>query len=107
MIAGVHPLVLYIWLAYRLEETYEVHSGYCFHGTLLHKLGLTNADQAAFHDFHHTENKGAFGCELTDHLFGSMDRWIAVGRAEGYVKLAREQHARENALSKQQLLEHA
>lgn len=99
---GSHPLVFFVWLAWRLEQTYEAHSGYCFHGTFLHRIGLTNADSTAFHDFHHTENKGAFGSEFTDHFFGTMDRWIQVGRAEGYVKLAREQHAREKMAREEQ-----
>lgn len=98
LLTGAHPLVLFVWLAWRLEQTLEAHSGYCFHGTWLHKIGLTNADSTAFHDHHHTANKGSFGCEFMDWCFGSMDAWLAVGRAEGYIKLAREQHAREKAM---------
>jgi hypothetical protein len=45
-----------IWLTYRLEQTYEAHSGFCFRDTLLYKLGLTNADAAAYHDYHHSGN---------------------------------------------------
>ena len=101
---GAHPLAFLVWFAWRLEQTYEAHSGYSFYGTWLHKIGLTNADSAAFHDFHHTENKGSFGCEFTDHMFGTMDRWLQIGRAEGYVKMAREQHEREKAMKKLQEL---
>jgi len=102
LLLGAHPLILSVWLAWRLEETYEAHSGYCFYGSFLHSIGLTNSSSAAFHDFHHTENKGAFGSEFTDHFFGTMDRWIAIGRTEGYLKLAREQHARERLLREEQ-----
>lgn len=92
---GSHPLIFAVWIAWRLEQTYEAHSGYCFKGTLLDKFGFSHASAAAFHDFHHTENKGNFGCEFTDHLFGTMDRWLTIGRMEGYLKIAREQHERE------------
>jgi len=57
LLAGSHVCVFLLWIATRLEQTYEGHSGYCFYGTFLHKLGLTNAEGAAFHDFHHTGNR--------------------------------------------------
>ena len=55
---GCHGSVLLflVWLTYRLKQTYEAHSGFCFRGSLLWKLGLSNADAAAYHDFHHTGN---------------------------------------------------
>merc|ERR1711943_41191 len=48
---GAHPLIFFVWLGGRLQQTYEGHSGFCFHGTWLHTIGLTNADAAAYHDF--------------------------------------------------------
>jgi len=85
---GCHgsALIFFLWLAYRLIETYEGHSGYCFHGTLPHKLGLTNSYRATYHDFHHTKNQGNFGSELMDYLFGTMDAWVESGDYEGYIK---------------------
>ena len=70
---GRHPLVFLVWLAVRLEQTYEAHSGVAFVGTALHRLGFTNASAAVFHDFHHTENRGNFGAPWTDWIFGTMD----------------------------------
>ena len=75
---GVHMAIFWGWLAARLEETYEGHSGYSFAGTIPHKLGLTNADAAAWHDFHHTGNRGNFGAAYLDYLFGTMDAWVAM-----------------------------
>ena len=37
MFFGAHPLVFWVWVLYRLEQTYEGHSGFCFHGTFLHE----------------------------------------------------------------------
>ena len=71
IIIGAHPLQFVIWFVWRLTEAYEVHSGYVFHGSFLHKLGLTNADAAMFHDSHHTKNKGNYGRMITDVLFGT------------------------------------
>lgn len=85
MLAGVHPWVFWCWLTTRLQQTYEAHSGYCFAGTWLHKIGLTRADSAAFHDFHHSNNTGNFGATYLDHFFGTMDSWREIGGAEGYI----------------------
>lgn len=92
---GTHPYVFFVWIAWRLQQTLEAHSGYCFYGSWLQQIGLTNSESAAFHDFHHTANKGAFGSELSDHMFGTLDAWIAVGRTKGYLEKARLQHEQE------------
>lgn len=84
---GVHLAVWLTWLAVRLEETYEAHSGYCFKGSILHQIGLTNADRAAWHDFHHTGNRGNFGAQHLDHMFGTMDSWLDLGGMDGYVEM--------------------
>lgn len=85
---GCHGSVLMflIWLTYRLEQTYEAHSGFCFRDTLLYKLGLTNADAAAYHDYHHSGNCGNFGAEWLDWTFGTMDSYVQLGGAEGYIE---------------------
>ena len=49
---GFHVLTWWVWLAWRLFETYEGHSGYAF--PWLH------ADVTVYHDFHHTMNKGNY-----------------------------------------------
>ncbi len=83
---GRHPLVFWTWLAYRLEETYDAHSGYYFGDTFLAKIGLTHSVNAAFHDAHHTDNRGNFGFWCWDWLFGTMDAYVQMGDTEGYVK---------------------
>mmetsp|Transcript_9514 Transcript_9514/g.11411 ORF Transcript_9514/g.11411 Transcript_9514/m.11411 type:complete len:340 (-) Transcript_9514:443-1462(-) len=82
-----NPLMFYVWLWARLQETYEAHSGYCFANTFLHNIGLTNATHAAFHDFHHTNNKGNFGDYFLDAMFGTIDHWQAIGGEEGYIAM--------------------
>jgi len=85
---GCHgsPLIFWVWIAYRLWETYETHSGYCFYGCFLERLGLTNSRGAAYHDFHHTKNQGNFGSMLLDYLFGTMDSWVEMGGFQGYIE---------------------
>ena len=68
-------LLLFIWIIYRTEETYEAHSGYSFYNTFLHKIGLTHSTGALFHDFHHSRNFGNFGFEQIDFLFGTDKGW--------------------------------
>jgi len=92
MFFGCHgsALILFVFIAIRLQETYEAHSGYCFHDTFLQRIGLTNSKQAAFHDFHHTGNSGNFGFIWTDYLFGTMDAYVKLGMKEGYIKKLEE-----------------
>jgi sterol desaturase/sphingolipid hydroxylase (fatty acid hydroxylase superfamily) len=74
----LHPLIWAVYLLWRLEETYETHSGYCFEQSLGGRLGLMSGLQAEFHDFHHSNNTGNFGHYLIDELFGTMDSWLQV-----------------------------
>lgn len=86
LLMGSHFCVLLMWLINRLQQTYEGHSGYCFYGTFLHRIGLTNAEAAAYHDYHHTGNRGNFGGPAyLDHFFGTMDAWLDIGGVEGYI----------------------
>jgi sterol desaturase/sphingolipid hydroxylase (fatty acid hydroxylase superfamily) len=85
LLYGAHTWVFIMWLGNRLQQTYEAHSGYCFNGTWMHKIGLTRADDAAFHDFHHSTNKGNFGTLYLDHFFGTMDAWLSIGTYDGYI----------------------
>eukprot|EP00759_Apiculatamorpha_spiralis_P049434 PhF_6_TR44253/c0_g1_i2/m.68095 len=73
---GVHPFVWFTWLSWRLYQTFEAHSGYCFRGSLLQKIGLTFSQSAIFHDYHHSENKGNYGSPMTDYLGRSMDSYL-------------------------------
>jgi len=74
---AVHPLIWFVWLAWRLINTYETHSGFCFRGSWPQKyLGLTNSLTCEHHDFHHTVNKGAYGSVRMDWLFGSLDSFL-------------------------------
>merc|ERR1711918_8064 len=48
---GCHPLCVWLWIALRLQQTYEAHSGYYFTGPL-DWFGLSHAESAAHHDHH-------------------------------------------------------
>lgn len=89
--SGAHPLAISVYIMDRLEKTYETHSGYCFYGTKLHSIGLTNSEGCAYHDHHHVLNRGNFGEEFMDHFMGTHDHWIKIGGVEGYVQMSREQ----------------
>eukprot|EP00127_Corallochytrium_limacisporum_P003302 Clim_evm151s147 gene=Clim_evmTU151s147 len=88
----VHPLIFQMWLTWRLEETYESHSGYCFLNTTLGDMGLLHGFKAAFHDYHHTRNKGNFGGPQYDELFGTQDWWLTQGGVQGQWDLKRRLH---------------
>eukprot|EP01134_Creolimax_fragrantissima_P005371 CFRG5371T1 len=79
---GVHPLIYFAWLGWRMVETYEAHSGYCFSRSFFGKLGLLHGGHAAFHDAHHTINTGNYGSPLFDGWFGTMDQWVKDGMEE-------------------------
>lgn len=83
--SGAHPIIYLVWLASRLQQTYEGHSGYCFKGSLLQQIGLTNSSAAAYHDHHHTGNRGNFGSEYLDYFCGTMDAWVQDGGEDGYL----------------------
>ena len=84
-------LFLLVWLAARLQQTYEAHSGFCFYGTWPYTIfGLTNADACAYHDFHHSGNCGNFGAVWLDWTFGTMDFWVQLGGTQGYIELCRK-----------------
>lgn len=48
-------------------------------------VGLSAADAAAHHDYHHAVNTGNFGVEWCDWLFGTQDGYCAGGGLQGYV----------------------
>ena len=63
-----------VWILWRSWESYEAHCGYSFDRCLPSYLGLLYADQAKFHDWHHT-HKGNFGHLWIDYPLGTMDSW--------------------------------
>ena len=67
---------------------YESHSGFCFDDCrAMRLLGLSSPRNTAYHDFHHTVNKGNFGsaqAEYLDWLFGTQQAWGQGGGYEGY-----------------------
>eukprot|EP01084_Bolivina_argentea_P028517 53002_1 len=76
---GAHPLIFFVYLFWRLWETYESHSGYSFRGTFLYKIGLTCSDQTLYHDFHHTKNIGNYAGRMQDWVMGTdtgYNKWL-------------------------------
>ena len=71
-VTRAHFHIVFFWFFIRVLAVAEGHSGYCFHGTLLDKIGLLNASASANHDFHHTFNSGNFGSCTLDYLFGTV-----------------------------------
>lgn len=94
-VGGFHMCAFMSSVVIKLESTYETHSGYCFHGSWLQKIGLTNSEQAAYHDFHHAKNRGNFGHTYIDWVFGTMDGWLAVGGLGGYIALKQKREMEE------------
>jgi len=84
---GYHPLVFFFWLAWRLQETYEAHSGYAFIGNFWHRVGLTNGSACAYHDHHHMKNQGNFSSSYLDWIFGTQDAWARDGGEKGYIAI--------------------
>ena len=74
IICCVHPLQFTIWLIWMWQLSYETHSGYVFHGSFAHKIGLTHSVTASCHDFHHSHNNGSFGNIQWDILFDTVDK---------------------------------
>jgi len=68
---GMHLVTLYIWLAIRLLQTVEVHSGYNFPWSTNRWMPLWGG--AEFHDFHHMTFSSNFSSTFTlwDWVFGT------------------------------------
>ena len=72
-----------VWLALRMFETYESHSGYCFSTSRCSVIfGLLNGVRAKHHAFHHIANKGNYGGPLMDYFFGTMGAYFLHNRRE-------------------------
>ena len=86
LIFPCHPIVIIVWLFLRTRQTYETHSGYCFHNTILENIGLLHARGSAHHHFHHARNKENYGeGEWMDFLFNTMNTYKKNGLMEGYI----------------------
>jgi sterol desaturase/sphingolipid hydroxylase (fatty acid hydroxylase superfamily) len=59
LVMGSHVAVLWIWLAIRVAETVDAHSGYRFPLSPFAMLGFQGG--AERHDFHHSHNVGCYG----------------------------------------------
>ena len=85
VLTGAHYHVVFVWFMLRLTEVYEAHSGYCFRDAPAPLRLLSHWRSAVHHDHHHVVNMGNFGWELLDHLFGTMDHFVAAGGVECYL----------------------
>jgi hypothetical protein len=76
-----------------------LRSGYSFVGTWAHTyLGLTHGSHAAYHDFHHTGNRGNFGGpEYLDYFGGTLQPWMDIGGVEGYLAQKEKEKAAASA----------
>lgn len=68
VLVGAHPLVFYVWLTMRLLQTYETHSGV--------QLPWSQGEATAWHDYHHSHNRGCFGAMWLDQLCGTCDHYL-------------------------------
>ena len=86
LIFPCHPIVIIVWLFLRTRQTYETHSGYCFHNTFLENIWLLHSRGSAHHHFHHARNKENYGeGEWMDFLFDTMNTYKRNGLMEGYI----------------------
>jgi len=73
MLVGSHPIVIGAFVALRIWESLEVHSGYDLPFPL-HFFGLFSLIHggARYHDYHHSNNVGNFGIlRIWDRLMGT------------------------------------
>lgn len=59
LVMGSHPVTIWVWLALRIWETIDAHSGYLFGWSPFHYFDFQGG--ADRHDFHHSHNIGCFG----------------------------------------------
>ncbi len=59
LLMGSHLFTLMLWIAFRLWETIDVHSGYSFKWSPWHLLPFQGG--ADRHYFHHSHNQGCYG----------------------------------------------
>lgn len=69
LLMGSHAVVLWAWIAFRLVETIDSHSGYHFEWSLFNRMFA--AKGAMRHDYHHSHNKGCYGAFIWDRFMGT------------------------------------
>eukprot|EP01110_Echinostelium_bisporum_P009811 TRINITY_DN3417_c0_g1_i1.p1 TRINITY_DN3417_c0_g1~~TRINITY_DN3417_c0_g1_i1.p1 ORF type:complete len:278 (+),score=79.56 TRINITY_DN3417_c0_g1_i1:123-956(+) len=71
MLLARHLLTVYVWLAFRIYQTLEAHSGYRFPWSITEYIPFWGG--AHFHDFHHETFTGNYSSTFTymDRLFGT------------------------------------
>lgn len=71
LLMGSHVTTLWLWLALRLLETIDTHSGYSFDWSPTKWLPFLNG--SVRHDFHHSHNTGCYGAmtPFWDYLMGT------------------------------------
>lgn len=67
VLLGAHGFTWFVWLTWRLIDTYIHHSGFDF--PLIGDGGV--------HDFHHTNNVGSYSSDFMDSIFGTNTQWLA------------------------------
>lgn len=68
-----------VWMALKVEESCQLHSGYDFNSTLLGRLGFLQGWRSRFHFAHHTNGRKPVNLSslmLADYLFGTMKEFI-------------------------------
>eukprot|EP01116_Phalansterium_solitarium_P020482 TRINITY_DN6062_c0_g1_i2.p1 TRINITY_DN6062_c0_g1~~TRINITY_DN6062_c0_g1_i2.p1 ORF type:complete len:285 (-),score=16.58 TRINITY_DN6062_c0_g1_i2:55-864(-) len=72
LLLGSHPAVLWSWLAYRLWQTVDVHSGYNFPWGI-YRIAPWFFQGSDRHDYHHSHNLGSYGATFRfwDKLMGT------------------------------------
>ncbi|KNC49321.1 4-alpha-methyl-sterol C4-methyl-oxidase [Thecamonas trahens ATCC 50062] len=73
LLVGPHLATLLVWLALRVLETVDAHSGYAFPWSPFHFM-----DVAGKHDFHHSHNVGCFGTffSVFDMIFHTDEAYL-------------------------------
>ncbi|XP_071789039.1 methylsterol monooxygenase 1-like [Asterias amurensis] len=82
MLTCNHLMLLWGWMAFRLLETIDVHSGYDLPLNPLHLLPFYGG--ARFHDFHHMNFTGNYSSTFTywDKIFGTDKQFIEYNEKE-------------------------
>lgn len=90
-----HPLTMLSWIAYRVTETINAHSGYNLPFVPFNWWPMGGADR---HDFHHSNNVGSFGSQTqfwdwvcqTDRPYKESRRLQKEGKGEQAIVAAGE-----------------
>eukprot|EP00906_Rhabdomonas_costata_P030158 RCo042583 len=76
--------IFFVWLGWRLWQTYEAHSGYDFSESPPGRIGLLHGERARFHDWHHSDNRGNYGNNfIFDYFLGTMDSFVVMCKSKG------------------------